>query len=108
MLANFDFERASAHANRVASEKMSGKGPFVIIVNADGQRAGLFDFSQLAAVDFRRQFSAVVDYLSQDVDLWENDYYGATFREKLRRYILEDTGDAPIVVASFINLKPVS
>ncbi|MFZ4603416.1 MAG: hypothetical protein ACOYM8_13280, partial [Caulobacterales bacterium] len=43
MVANYDYDRAAIIASRFQGGLPSG-GPFVVLVRADGRRAGVFDF----------------------------------------------------------------
>jgi hypothetical protein len=105
MLQNYDYDRAMINLQRIPNWSQLGQGPFVVVRKQDGNQAGFFDFSNVAAADFNEQFAAVVNYMTQKPDVWSPEFYHtATFRQRMRRYVLERSGEAPKVIASLINL----
>jgi len=106
MLQNYDFDRAMVNLQRIPNWSRLGRGPFVLVRRANGNQAGLFDFSNVVAQDFDDQFAAVVNYMSQRTDVWTPGFYHpATFRQRIRYYILERSGEGPTVFASLVNLN---
>ena len=106
MLRNYDYARADVHYQLIPNWQRLGQGPFVVVRKENGNQAGLFDFSNVAGDDFDEQFAAVVNYMSQRTDVWSADFYRpATFRQTMRYYILERSGEGPQVLASLITMK---
>lgn len=106
LLQNYDFERAMINLQRIPRWTRLGQGPFVVVKKENGNQAGLFDFSNVAAEDFGDQFAAVVNYMSQRPDVWSPAFYRhASFRQTMRLYVLERSGDAPLVLASLVDLS---
>lgn len=106
MMQNYDFGRAETNIRRISGWASLGNGPFVVVRRANGTQAGLFDFSQVTAQDFPAQFNAVVNYLGQSANVWDASFYHpATFRQRLRYYVIDKGAGATVVVARLVNFS---